>query len=110
MRIQTTTIVRRLPAFTGYSNNAIQYRDAGPHNTMIDIDCALENGRESVPVERLMTMHGMTLAFYAETLPRLARDGYIELTEPVRLDAETSAILDAVLEDHKASQGETEVE
>lgn len=81
MTILTTTIVRKLKAFTGYSSNPIQYRESGPHNTMIDLDCTCES-RESCSVAQLMTMHSMELSFYAATLPLLVRDGYVELTEP----------------------------
>ena len=76
-RILESTIVRKLPAFTAYSLNPIQYRQAGLHNTMIDIDCTMHG--ETCTVADLMRDHGMQLAFYRDTLATLARDGYVAL-------------------------------
>jgi hypothetical protein len=80
MTIQTTTIVRKLKAFTEYSSNPIQYRESTLHNTMVDIDCTCP--KDSCSVADLMRDHGMFISFYRTTLAILARDGYIELTEP----------------------------
>ena len=76
-RITETTIVRKLPAFTQYSVNAIQYRETGLHNTMVDIDCTAHG--PTCTVAELMREHDAPLGFYQFTLPTLARDGYVKL-------------------------------
>lgn len=79
MNITTETVVKKLKSFTQYSNNPIQYRESGLHNTMVDIDCATGD-KESCTVKDLMDYHDTALEFYAKSLPTLARDGYVELS------------------------------
>lgn len=93
MRIDTTTVILKTDAFTKYSTNPIQYRDANPHNVMVDLDCL---DRAALTVQDLIDFNAGAIGvdLFRDVLPVLERDGYIKLAPSLK-SAETEADTDS---------------